>query len=292
MNDLKLLPRKPTADMWEHGYSEACRQYSAFGNHNDVDKIWCAMFDAAPAELHDLERDAKKGRALLRSVLYHVSDKTQWDAVIAYLNALPEPAAASPPEREPMTAHCDKWKKSGPIHADCAYVCIEAAAPAAASRPAEPDVERDELQIEYRKVEVLWKQEAIRAERAETTCGGLERAAEILLARAESAEALAASRLIERREWEKARQDKMDALELWRTVKAELQRENEALRGDAARYRWLREVDPDAELPTVLRHRQDSWGNWRYDVLILDELDAAIDAALAQQTGGDHADPA
>lgn len=49
---------------------------------------------------------------------------------------------------------------------------------------------------------------------------------------------------------------------------------------DAKRYRFLRTVDPDAELPTVLRHYTDSWGNWRYEVMAGEELDAAIDAAI------------
>jgi len=45
---------------------------------------------------------------------------------------------------------------------------------------------------------------------------------------------------------------------------------------DAANYRKLREVDPDAELPTVYVHKQDSWGNWKYYLLVGEELDAAM----------------
>lgn len=58
-----------------------------------------------------------------------------------------------------------------------------------------------------------------------------------------------------------------------------LQAENERLREDAERYRFLKTVDPDAEMPTVFVHRQDSWGNWRYHHMDAIQLDAAIDSA-------------
>lgn len=53
----------------------------------------------------------------------------------------------------------------------------------------------------------------------------------------------------------------------------------ESLRRDAERYRFLRSVDPDAELPRVMLHRQNDWGNWYNEFLEGDELDAAVDAA-------------
>lgn len=46
----------------------------------------------------------------------------------------------------------------------------------------------DDAEAECAKAEKLWKAESIRAERAETTNGGLQRAGEILLARADKAE--------------------------------------------------------------------------------------------------------
>lgn len=48
---------------------------------------------------------------------------------------------------------------------------------------------------------------------------------------------------------------------------------------DAARYRWLRDADPDSGSPYIARQRQDSWGNWKDEWLGLLEADRAIDAA-------------
>jgi hypothetical protein len=48
-------------------------------------------------------------------------------------------------------------------------------------------------------------------------------------------------------------------------------------KADAERYCKLRKVDPDVELPTVLIHKRDSWGNWKYKVLNGKVLDKAVD---------------
>lgn len=51
---------------------------------------------------------------------------------------------------------------------------------------------------------------------------------------------------------------------------------------DGERYRFMRNLQTDPyqdETPHVVRHRQDSWGNWRNDVLVGEELDKAIDKA-------------
>ena len=57
-----------------------------------------------------------------------------------------------------------------------------------------------------------------------------------------------------------------------------LEADNERLREDAERYRWLREPR-DEQQPIVTIARQDSWGNWKDDPLWEDELDTAIDRA-------------
>jgi len=51
--------------------------------------------------------------------------------------------------------------------------------------------------------------------------------------------------------------------------------QNEALRKDADRYRWLRENDFETE--GIL---QINWHTRDYEHLIQDDLDAAIDAAI------------
>lgn len=66
--------------------------------------------------------------------------------------------------------------------------------------------EAERLREEYAKAERLWKAEAIRAERAETVCRGLERGVEILLAAKDAAE----RELAEARE-DSARLDWLDA---------------------------------------------------------------------------------
>ena len=51
---------------------------------------------------------------------------------------------------------------------------------------------------------------------------------------------------------------------------------------DGERYRFMRDLQTDPyqdEVPHVVRHRQDSWGNWRNDVLMGKELDDAVDKA-------------
>jgi hypothetical protein len=53
---------------------------------------------------------------------------------------------------------------------------------------------------------------------------------------------------------------------------------------DAERYRYLVNADPDAG-PHVVVDRQDSWGNWRHDVITGVVLDEEIDKRL-HATGG------
>lgn len=62
-----------------------------------------------------------------------------------------------------------------------------------------------------------------------------------------------------------------------------LRAERDAAREDAERYRFLRSVDPDAELPATTLHKQNSWGKWYYSPLLGEELDAAIDAARGKE---------
>jgi hypothetical protein len=60
-----------------------------------------------------------------------------------------------------------------------------------------------------------------------------------------------------------------------------LQAENEALRKDAERYRWLRNGYDhcDDGLPYAVRHAQNDWGKWVTPVIVDEALDAAIDTA-------------
>lgn len=52
---------------------------------------------------------------------------------------------------------------------------------------------------------------------------------------------------------------------------------------DAERYRWLRDIaDPDMEQPCIMIHLQDSWGNWKWQVIHPHEIDGRIDAAMDQ----------
>jgi len=61
-------------------------------------------------------------------------------------------------------------------------------------------------------------------------------------------------------------------------VNRRLREENEALRKDADRYRWLRENDFETE--GIL---QINWHTRDYEHLIQDDLDAAIDNAMKGQ---------
>jgi len=61
-------------------------------------------------------------------------------------------------------------------------------------------------------------------------------------------------------------------------VNRRLREENETLRKDADRYRWLRENDFETE--GIL---QINWHTRDYEHLIQDDLDAAIDAAIKGQ---------
>jgi hypothetical protein len=54
-----------------------------------------------------------------------------------------------------------------------------------------------------------------------------------------------------------------------------LRAENEALRKDAERYRWLREADFETEGIIEI-----GWGAHEYEHLIREELDATIDNAI------------
>jgi hypothetical protein len=59
-----------------------------------------------------------------------------------------------------------------------------------------------------------------------------------------------------------------------------MRRENESLRADAERYRWLRDdTDPDAEQPYAIKHETNSWGQWVNIWQYGASLDAAIDSA-------------
>lgn len=60
---------------------------------------------------------------------------------------------------------------------------------------------------------------------------------------------------------------------------------DDELAEDAMRYRFLRDVDPDAEDPAIMMHVKNDWGNWSYISLSGDDADQAIDAALAGAKG-------
>ena len=80
--------------------------------------------------------------------------------------------------------------------------------------------------------------------------------------------------------WEGCEQEHHEcALAKLAAVKEELAQRNL----DAERYLFLKHVDPDAELPSVFVHKQDTWGNWRYKHLDETQLDAAIDAERKSQ---------
>lgn len=70
----------------------------------------------------------------------------------------------------------------------------------------------------------------------------------------------------------KVSREAADEIESLRTQLAAAQK-------DAARYRWLREADPD-EGPAVMEHHCNDWGKWYYIALHQVELDTAIDAAM------------
>jgi hypothetical protein len=60
--------------------------------------------------------------------------------------------------------------------------------------------------------------------------------------------------------------------------------ELERLKKDAARYRFIRDNDPDSEGPYITRHIQNSWGKWGNTVERGTAADDLIDTLMSEKS--------